>query len=616
MMQYNSFQRWTSSVLIFAILFSFTVQMPFFSILNRLFAADESYYNIVSLIVQEEIYPQIKDSVERYAKNIQKTLENTKTVIIPVPGDTHPYNIASINEKLYFDGYGAFSGTPDHSKLKGTVFIGNLALPVVENRGAFEKTVFPYVDFEDKLYIYDEGEQLFKYNNDVYKTPKAEIWHGFISPNTGDTRKDINQINAYFKKNNEYYSGEGIFANAGVMDGNDEADLPSEYMPHVFYYDQIRETKAVQLVEYSMYNALHKYREELSYNHFSKEFATELKNIYEQAQGKQIDLKVLEGIFGYDVGDITTPGGDNPMIPDIQMRHIIKSLRRPFLQVFSSGIIGEMRAHVHNAGRYNGIRGAVNVDLIPTIITNLDEISAMAIRNVNNDLEAMVDPIMKQISRDIAIPTYITKDTNWRRFGRETTESATYTNYLYGTEAKNIEEAMSCTIYRGSTENGGQLVELNRAYNVLNSQIDQKACRPDQTMGKWGGHTPLNLDPNAMTGTTGMSWKLKNPDIRNAVAPLYDPQGAKKSVDSGKNPTPLNCLENNLILTRIDNNDNTNSCTAVREKLTVFDKVTFEDLLNKKGLLDTNLTDVAITHHIWLDGNKIVTHSSGSSSSS
>jgi len=283
-MQYNSFQRWTSSVLIFAILFSFTVQMPFFSILNRLFAADENYYHIVSLIVQEEIYPQIEASVNQYAKNIQKTLENTKTVIIPVPGDTHPYNIASINEKLYFDGYGAFIGSPDHSKLIGTVFIGNLALPVVENKGSFEKSVFPYVDFEDKLYIYDEPEQLFKHNTNVYKQPKAEIWHGFISPNTGDQAKDITQINGYFQKNNAYYNSEGIFANTAVMDGVDENDLPDEYTPHVFYYDQIRETKAVQMVEYSMYNALQKYREELSYNHFSKEFATTLKTIYEQAQ--------------------------------------------------------------------------------------------------------------------------------------------------------------------------------------------------------------------------------------------------------------------------------------------------------------------------------------------
>jgi len=602
-MQYNSFQRFTSSVLIFAILFSFTVQMPFFSILNRLFAADENYYNIVSLIVQEEIYPQIEASVNQYAKNIQKALENTKTVIIPVPGETHPYNIASINEKLYFDGYGAFVGSPDHSKLIGTVFIGNLALPVVENRGAFEKTVFPYVDFDDKLYIYDESEQLFKYNTDIYKTPQAEIWHGFISPNTGDEQQDIAQINGYFKKNNEYYTAQGIFSNQGVMDGLDDADLSDSYAPHVFYYDQIRESKAVQLVEYNMYNALHKYREELSYNHFSKEFAATLKGIYEKAQGNQLDLKEINDIFGFDVGDISSPGWDSPLIPDVQMRHIIKSLRRPFLQVFSSGIFWEMRAYVHNAGRYNGVSGAVNVDLIPTLITNIDEISAMAVRNVNNDLEEIIDPIMKQISRDIAIPTSIVrtnykKDPSGKKWDEKEKKVETYTNYLYGTEAKNISEAMSCTIYRGSTEQGGTLVELNRAYNVQNSLPDSQTCRPNLTMGIWWGYTPLNLDMDAVTWPEGFTWKLKKSDYRNATHPLYDPQWGKQTGDSKKNPTPQNCLENNMILTKVDDESKI-SCSAVYQKLPEFNTVTFEELVMGQKLLTASVPTV---HTIYLDG--------------
>jgi hypothetical protein len=53
--------------------------------------------------VQEEIYDGVKSSVNTYARNIQKVLENTKTMIIPIPGDTHPFNIASLNEKLYFE---------------------------------------------------------------------------------------------------------------------------------------------------------------------------------------------------------------------------------------------------------------------------------------------------------------------------------------------------------------------------------------------------------------------------------------------------------------------------------------------------------------------------------
>jgi hypothetical protein len=38
------------------------------------------------------------------------------------------------------------------------------------------------VDFEDKLYIYDHTKKRYILNTDSVKDPKAEIWHGFISP--------------------------------------------------------------------------------------------------------------------------------------------------------------------------------------------------------------------------------------------------------------------------------------------------------------------------------------------------------------------------------------------------------------------------------------------------
>jgi hypothetical protein len=53
--------------------------------------------------VQEDIYPDIKNQVNTYAKNIQNTLENTKAIIIPTQKDEAPFNIASLNEKLYFE---------------------------------------------------------------------------------------------------------------------------------------------------------------------------------------------------------------------------------------------------------------------------------------------------------------------------------------------------------------------------------------------------------------------------------------------------------------------------------------------------------------------------------
>jgi hypothetical protein len=52
----------------------------------------------VSVIVDTETYDDIRSELDRYAKDIQSVLENTKVVIIPTPKETPAFNIASLNE--------------------------------------------------------------------------------------------------------------------------------------------------------------------------------------------------------------------------------------------------------------------------------------------------------------------------------------------------------------------------------------------------------------------------------------------------------------------------------------------------------------------------------------
>jgi hypothetical protein len=43
--------------------------------------------------------------LNRYAEDIQGVLENTRVAIFPTPDNTTPFQIASLNESLYFEGY-------------------------------------------------------------------------------------------------------------------------------------------------------------------------------------------------------------------------------------------------------------------------------------------------------------------------------------------------------------------------------------------------------------------------------------------------------------------------------------------------------------------------------
>ena len=99
-------QKITSGLLIFFLLFSFTIRIPlltFFS--SQSYASQEEFYNLVSIIVDEESYSKIKTKLVRYSRDIQATLEDTRVVILPTPSDASVLDIASLNEKLFFEGY-------------------------------------------------------------------------------------------------------------------------------------------------------------------------------------------------------------------------------------------------------------------------------------------------------------------------------------------------------------------------------------------------------------------------------------------------------------------------------------------------------------------------------
>jgi hypothetical protein len=66
----------------------------------------------------------------------------------------------------------------------------------------------PYVDFEDKSFIFNHESKKYEKSDAVKSDIGAEIWHGVISPNTGSRDNDIQAIKDYFDKNHDYYSGE------------------------------------------------------------------------------------------------------------------------------------------------------------------------------------------------------------------------------------------------------------------------------------------------------------------------------------------------------------------------------------------------------------------------
>jgi hypothetical protein len=169
--RFGFFHRYLSASLIFILFLSQTVQVSFF---DRADANADDYRDIVSVIVDEDTYNQLRPKIRRYAEDIQWYLKATRVNILVTPADIRPEVIAAHNEKLYYEG----DGKAGISSLIGTILIGNVPLPIVHKEGISVPSLYPYVDFDDKRFTYNEKEKKYLFQRDAPESSDVEIWHG------------------------------------------------------------------------------------------------------------------------------------------------------------------------------------------------------------------------------------------------------------------------------------------------------------------------------------------------------------------------------------------------------------------------------------------------------
>lgn len=158
--------------LVFVLIFSQTFQFNFFGTAN---ANADLYRDVVSVIVDRETYSNLKSKINRYASDIQKELGATRTVISVIDGNTTPAMIAAQNEKLYYE---QEDGDGVKTRLVGTILIGNVPIPMVNAQGKYFPSVFPYVDFDDKAFVYNEKSDRFEQVSAFLgSSASVEIWH-------------------------------------------------------------------------------------------------------------------------------------------------------------------------------------------------------------------------------------------------------------------------------------------------------------------------------------------------------------------------------------------------------------------------------------------------------
>jgi len=420
-----------------------------------------------------------------------------------------------------------------------------VSLPVVQNNGTSELSLFPYTDFLDKEFVYNTTSKQFE-KNTVSSVAKyrPEIWHSLIVPNTGNSGEDSREISQFFNKTHDFYLKRGVYTSSAPD-------------PYVFYYDGKGEELSAKLSSWKLYELGRSLSEDLVYNRYRQTLADSVYSLYQQFSAEELTtsgsvsasdvlsasgvdlvsnyLSSQSSVYGTSALSYLS-GSSFSTATDILSKKVIDALVKPFYLVFNETFIGNILKYVHNAGRYNSGTN-VNVDIPATLVTKQDVFYTKTKKEVNTFLESQIDTLVSGgLSRNVALlESYNAPAAVAAVVGSEseTIVDNTYTNYFFGKMGSSITKAEQCSIVRGST----LAVESNRGYNVNNVQPDIDTLSPEgakcaigtglNTSAYWGGNSPLNLDFTSGDGTLKMMTLRNNRYVR-FTKPAFDMAGSRE----------------------------------------------------------------------------------------
>lgn len=326
--------------------------------------------DIVSFIVDDITYTGVlKAKILQYANDVQAYLPNTRVVIFPVSKTTNPFVIASINEKLFYQGDGT-----GLSKLVGTILIGEVPLPIVHKDGKAFMSIYPYVDFDAKSFIYNQTKNSYDYTSSVMTNEQPEIWHSVISPNTGDIIKNTNELILFLNKTHDFFNKQGLFSTENT---------PTE--PRVFYMDTFHDQEASSPDLWKSYNLYLDNIEDITYNRFNKYLAKKLYDVSQSfyaINSATVTNPAIKSILDTYSGSTM----DISKAPDITTKDIIEKSVKQFFEVFNAKYMGDVLRYIYNTGRY-GDANNVRADSAPVVIAKKDLFMRTTLKDANTAME-------------------------------------------------------------------------------------------------------------------------------------------------------------------------------------------------------------------------------------
>lgn len=201
-----SLKRFFSLLLLCVYIASHFSEATYYNQVAQVYAQDITQkVDLVAMFVDRSIYDAVQWDLQWYTTQyIPQQAPWTKVLVFPIAVDWfQAQDIQHILQNLHHDGQQDIA-----SQLAWVMLLGDIPLPIVELEERRFASVYPYVDFDDPMFVYDPVQDIFVYNDFPDSLPEA--WHSVL-PST-----DPSFYVSFFEKLRSYAWAPEEYAKADI----------------------------------------------------------------------------------------------------------------------------------------------------------------------------------------------------------------------------------------------------------------------------------------------------------------------------------------------------------------------------------------------------------------
>lgn len=314
------------------------------------YAADEIQEQIIAVFVDKAIYDRHSEDINRYAQSyLQSRSSATKALLMPIDKDHfQAQDIRKMLENLYQEGI-----KEKKSALVGTILIGEIPLPVINENTYIYPSIYPYTDLEKPTYLHDE--------NSTYFVPqekgdhKADIWQSVINfeQRDGEYSKFFGKLRTYQKDPTGYASTKIWYDDFIGLKKYFADQFLSGYINNFLFHEDITYHRFTNLIlDYfkdgananavaliSDYTANVAMSTDDDYSELG-----EVEDEYKNAISKwKSDLNTMTKNASKDLNEI---GDDSDKIPTLMIGQALSSLIKPYTDLFAPEFLTNISSNI------------------------------------------------------------------------------------------------------------------------------------------------------------------------------------------------------------------------------------------------------------------------------